>query len=103
LAELDVGFRSRDKIGGIRIQDEICQGWSTRRVAIASGEMYPEWGIFISRSSTRWVADKRSFGNPGDGMEVKARYRRRGADPPKNESGRTGPYENTQIANLYGK
>jgi hypothetical protein len=35
------------------------------------------------------MADKISFGIPGNGMEAKERDRRRGADPPKNESGRT--------------
>jgi len=36
------------------------------------------------------VVDKSSFGNVGNGMAFKTRNRRRGADPPKNESGRTG-------------
>ena len=42
------------------------------------------------------VADRSSFGNPGNGMECKVRDHRRGADPPKNESGMTGgvsPYD----------
>jgi len=30
------------------------------------------------------------FGNPGNGMPCNAMYHRRGADPPKNESGRNG-------------
>jgi hypothetical protein len=36
--------------------------------AIASGEIYPEWEILKSRRSVRRVAEKTSFGNPGDGM-----------------------------------
>jgi hypothetical protein len=38
-----------------------------------------------------------SFGNPRYGMEVKASTRRRGADPPKNESGRTGTWTGTEL------
>ena len=36
------------------------------------------------------MEDKSSLGNPGNGMECRASVRRRGADPPKNESGWTG-------------
>ena len=40
--------------------------------------------------TTRWVADNTSFDNPGNGNPNKVKFRRRGADPPKNESGMTG-------------
>src|SRR6266849_10146066 len=43
--------------------------------------------------SARWVAGKSKFGNHGSGMATKAIFRRRGADPPKNESGRSGTYD----------
>jgi len=36
------------------------------------------------------VADKSNFGNAGNGMPCKLRYRRRGVDPPRNESEITG-------------
>jgi hypothetical protein len=36
--------------------------------------------------------DKSRFGNPGDGTRTKVRYRKRGADTPKNESGRAGSF-----------
>ena len=61
-----------------------------RQATIPSGEIYPEWGISQSRRSTRSVADKRRFGNPGNGMRSNQRKRKRGVDPPKNESGATG-------------
>jgi hypothetical protein len=64
-----------------------------RQVVIASGEMYPEWGTLESQRRTRWVADKRRFGNPGNGTAHRTTDRRRGADPPKNERGRTGTYD----------
>src|SRR6266852_2946398 len=55
-----------------------------RQRTIASGEMYPEWGIL-----TRPVADKSSLGNPGKRTRLNRRSCRRGADPPKNDSGTT--------------
>jgi hypothetical protein len=39
------------------------------------------------------VADKSAFGHPRNGAPTKARNRRRGADPPKNESEGTGPHD----------
>ena len=36
------------------------------------------------------MADKRSFGKPGNVMQPNWRCSRHGADPPKNDSGRTG-------------
>jgi len=36
------------------------------------------------------MADKSSFGNPGNGIRSNSRCRRYGADPPKKESGTTG-------------
>jgi hypothetical protein len=59
--------------------------------------MYPESGIFTSQRLTRWVADKSSVGNPGNEMPSKERYRRRGADPPKNELGKTDMYGKPSI------
>jgi hypothetical protein len=52
--------------------------------------MYPEWGIFSRERSTRSVADKSSLDNPENRIPSRLSVRRRGADPPKNESGTTG-------------
>ena len=52
--------------------------------------MYPEWRISRKVRPTRSVADKSSFGNPGNGIPCNLRFRRRKADPPKNESGTAG-------------
>src|ERR1700730_12605510 len=60
-----------------------------RPATIASGEMYPEWGISQRRSSTRSLAHESSFRIAGNGMAVIQSDCRRSADPPKNESGRT--------------
>src|ERR1700755_2896821 len=60
---------------------------AAKQVIIVSSEMYPERGIFSSLISVRWVADKSSFGNPGNGTAVNQISRRPGDDPPKNESG----------------
>ena len=60
-----------------------------RAVDIASAEMYPESGIFQRVSVTRPLADKRSLVIDGNGMLLNESSRRCGADPPKNESGRT--------------
>src|SRR6267142_4460060 len=54
--------------------------------------MYPEWGISQRYRVTRSVVDKSSFPNPGNGMPSNQISRRRGADPPKNESGSTGAF-----------
>src|SRR6267142_3720721 len=54
--------------------------------------MYPEWGISQRYRVTRSVVDKSSFPNPGNGMPVNWISRRRGADPPKNESGSTAAF-----------
>ena len=62
----------------------------TRCVTITSGEMYPESGIFRRVRWTRLVADKRRPGRAGNGMRLSSRYCRRGADPPRNPSGRAG-------------
>ena len=59
-------------------------------MTIALGEMYPEWGIIQNSRKSRSLVDKSSFGNAGNGMRIKLSDRRRGADPPKNESGRFG-------------
>ena len=59
-----------------------------RPVWIAWGEMYPERPIFERVRQTRSFADKRNFGSAGNGMVVRLRDRKRGADPPKNPSGR---------------
>lgn len=40
-------------------------------------------------SRTRWLVDESSFGNAGNTISTKCSDRRRGADPPNNESGRT--------------
>src|SRR5216683_6745133 len=61
-----------------------------RQATIASGEMYPECGIFRRPRATRSVADKGSFGNAGNGMRFKLRCCSRGADPPRKESEMTG-------------
>ena len=58
-----------------------------RHVTIASGEMYLECGILKRESRERAMVDKRSLGNPGNGMLVKKSDCRRGADPPRNISG----------------
>jgi len=71
---------------------------TVRAVAIASGEMYPESGMSQRMSVTRPGADKSSFGIDGNGMLLNLSVRRRGADPPKNESGKIGatsPYTET--------
>src|SRR6266850_3046628 len=54
--------------------------------------MYPEWGISQRYRVTRSVVDKSSFPIPGNGMPLKEIVRRRGADPPKNESGSTAAF-----------
>jgi len=46
--------------------------------------------MFRREILTRPVADESSIGNPGNGMRFKLRYFKRGADPPKNESGMAG-------------
>ena len=63
-----------------------------RVVMISSGEMIPDFGICQRSQATRSVADKSSFPNAGNGngMPLKSSDRRRGADPPRNESGMTG-------------
>jgi hypothetical protein len=63
-----------------------------RLVTTNSGEMYPESGISKRWRIMRSVADKRSFPNAGNGngMPVNCSDRRRGADPPRNESVMTG-------------
>jgi hypothetical protein len=61
-----------------------------RQATISSGEMYPEYGIRSRRSVTRSVADKSSFCGAGNEMPCKSSDRRRGVNPPRNESGRTG-------------
>src|SRR5712672_2763195 len=58
------------------------------QAAITSGEMYPAVWISQREGLTREL-DKRSWGNPGSTMPRKINNRRRGADPPKNASGRT--------------
>jgi len=63
---------------------------TVRAVAIASDEKYPESGISQRVSVVRPLADKSSVGIDGNGMPSNENVRRRGADPPKNESGRTG-------------
>ena len=60
-----------------------------RLATIASGEMYPEWGILWRERLTRSVVDKSSFPNPGNGMPVNQITRKCGADPPRNEWGST--------------
>jgi hypothetical protein len=50
---------------------------------------YPEWGVLKRTSWTRSLADESSFGIAGNEMLDNRSIRRRGADPPKNESGRT--------------
>jgi len=62
---------------------------TARAVANASGEKYPESGMSQSSSLMRPWADKSSFGIDGNGILSNRSVRRRGADPPKNESGRT--------------
>jgi hypothetical protein len=63
---------------------------AAREVAISSGEKYPESGMFQRLSETSRWADKSSFGIDGNGILFNLSLRRRGADPPKNDSGRTG-------------
>src|SRR5712672_2224837 len=63
---------------------------AVRAAAIASGEKYPKLGMCKRESVTRPLADKSSFGISGNGMLLNSSSRRRGADLPKNESGRTG-------------
>ena len=57
-----------------------------RQLANVSGETYPEKGELERERWTRWVADRGRFGNTGNEKPVNLRLRRRGADPPKNES-----------------
>ena len=51
--------------------------------------MYPDGGILSYQRRTRTVVDKSSSGNAGNGMLVKDRSCRHGADPPKKERGIT--------------
>jgi hypothetical protein len=51
--------------------------------------MYPASGICQRRRERRWLADKAKEGNVGNGTPTKVNNRSCGADPPKNESGRT--------------
>jgi hypothetical protein len=55
-----------------------------------SCDMYPEPGISSRRSVIRSVVDKSSFWGTGNGMPYKSSDRKRGANPPRNDSGRTG-------------
>lgn len=64
-------------------------GSSTKQMATLSGEMYPASGISQRRRERRCLADKAKEENVGNEMPTKANDRRRGADPPKNDSGRT--------------
>src|SRR5712671_4236013 len=63
---------------------------TVRAVAIVSGEMDPESGMLQSSSMTRPLADKSSFGIDGSGILLKLSFCKRGAEPPKNESRKTG-------------
>jgi hypothetical protein len=54
--------------------------------------MYPDSGISLRPRVTRSEVVERSFGISGNGMPDNQRYPRRGADPTKNESGRTGTF-----------
>ena len=48
--------------------------------------------MFMSQRTARWVVNENSFGIPENGMRLRARNRRCWADPPRNESGRTGTF-----------
>lgn len=61
-----------------------------RHVTMVSGEMYPECGILRRVRETRPVADKRSLGSEGNEMQFNSRVCRRGACPPRNQTGRAG-------------
>jgi len=61
-----------------------------KQATIASGEIYSEWGRCDIDRVTRLLADKSRFGNAGNAMSRSLSVRRRGADPPKDESGRAG-------------
>ena len=60
------------------------------QVAIASGEIYLDWGIFQRWRVTRWLVDNSSFPNVRNGMLLNLSDCKHGADPPKNDLGRTG-------------
>src|SRR6266403_5250171 len=47
------------------------------------------------------MADERSFGNSGNGMPSNQTVFRRGADPPKNESGMTGSVSALDLSDRY--
>ena len=64
-----------------------------RQSTIISGEMYPEGGISERMRRERFAADKCNFGNAGNEMPSKESDCRRGADPPRNESGRPDAVE----------
>jgi hypothetical protein len=71
---------------------------------MASGEMYPEFGIWPRARWTMWVADKMNLGNDGNGMPDKWNdCRRRGADPPKNVSGSTGTFSSVDPRKKFVK
>jgi hypothetical protein len=74
-----------------------------RLATIASGEIYPELGISQRCRVTRSVVDKSSFPIPGNGMPSNRILRRRGVDPPKNESGSTGAFKSCDVRHRFAR
>src|SRR5260221_1038052 len=71
------------------IISHVSLGNADRLVSSTSGDMYPGLGISVRWRERRSLAARRSVGSAGNGMPCKMRYCRRGADLPKNVSGRT--------------
>ena len=63
-------------------------GNADRHVAIASGEIYPAFNIFLRQRNVRLVAVSRSRGSDGNEMFRKMRRCKHGVDPFNNVSGR---------------
>jgi len=76
------------EVEGSRIQRDSSLVMDVRVVAIVWGEIHPNSGISTRASETRPLVDKSIFGINGNENLVKLSVRRRGADPPRNESGR---------------
>jgi hypothetical protein len=71
------------------MQRDLSFGNADKDLAIVSGEMYPELGIFKRSRNARSLVDERSRGKDGKETENKVRCCRHGAGPFKNVSGRS--------------
>ncbi len=85
--KVNVGLPGRHHMGGVGVQDsDSRQVKAVRQLVIVLGERYPENGELERQRWTRWVADRGRYGNTRNEKPVNLKLRRRGADPPRNES-----------------